>query len=344
MLLEDSRLGFASDNCGVAPPQILNRWAQLGYAPAYGADQSTALWNEFVVKTFGLRAQSFFCFNGTAANVLGLSQVLKSFEMVIASDVAHVQVDECGALENFSGSRVWTVPHALGKVSVAGLNALSLGHGEPHSGRARVLSLTQPTELGTFYTNQELLDLCAWARNHNCLVHMDGARFANACVASKQNLFDGSFALGVDILSLGGTKLGLPFGEAVIFADQARAVDFGYLRKQGLNLASKMQYVSSAFLELYATPLWTSLASMTLAQASRVADAVGAMKNIEVVYPVESNAVFVAFNRKFQTVFEQHVHAYVWEQHGSRLVYRLMMPPMCPDVNVDRLIDVLHAL
>jgi len=288
---------FASDNtAGVCP----EAWAALeeanhGFAPSYGADDYTAeacrLFREF----FETDCEVFFVFNGTAANSLALASLCQSYHSVIAHEAAHVETDECGAPEFFSNGTKLLLAHGpLGKLDPAAVEALITKRSDIHYPRARVISLSQPTEMGTIYEPAEIAALSGVARARGLKMHMDGARFLNAVVASGRRPKELSWQAGVDVLCLGGTKIGLGFSEAVVFFDRALAAEFDYRCKQAGQLASKMRYLSAPWVPFLRDRLYERYAGSALDCAkllnAQVADFPGVA---ELLFPVQSNAVFL---------------------------------------------------
>jgi threonine aldolase len=287
---------FASDNnAGICP----EAWAALatanaGHAPGYGADEWTAEATAAVRRVFATECDVYFVFNGTAANALALSALCRSTDAVVCHRMAHINVDECGAPEFWTGgAKLLTAdtPHA--KLTVEALAGLAVTPHDEHSSRPRALSLTQSTELGTVYTPLELWDLCEAAHARRMKVHMDGARFANAVAALDCAPADLSWRAGVDVLSFGGTKNGMPFGEAVVFFDRELAADFARRRKQGGQLASKMRFLAAPWIAMLDGGAWLAHAAHANAMAQRLADALVAVPGARLLAPVEANGVFV---------------------------------------------------
>jgi threonine aldolase len=292
----DHFLQFASDNAaGVCPEALaaLNA-ANAGFAASYGNDTATRLVCDRLRELFDADAEIFFVFNGTAANSLALAALCQSYQAVICADTAHVETDECGAPEFFSnGSKLLTAPHRHGKLTSAGLLDLIQRRSDVHYPRPRVVSLTQASELGTLYQAGEVAGIARVATEHGLKVHMDGARFANAVAALGQSPADMTWRLGVDVLCFGGTKMGLPVGEAIVFFDRAQGADFEYRCKQAGQLASKMRFLSSPWLAMLEDGVWLRHAAHANDMARRLAARVAALPGAELLLPTEANAVFV---------------------------------------------------
>ena len=287
---------FASDNyVGICP----EAWAALatansGHAPGYGGDDWTRAASDAIRAAFETDCPVYFVFNGTAANALALSAICRNTDAVVCHAMAHINVDECGAPEFFSGgAKLLTAdtPHA--KLTPEAVTALAVTPHDEHSSRPRALALTQATELGTLYSRQELADLCATAHARGMKVQLDGARFANAVASLKCRPADISWRAGVDVLCLGGTKNGLPFGEAILFFDHALAEEFARRRKQGGQLASKMRFLAAPWVGVLQDGAWLRHAAHANAMAQRLAAAIGNLPGTRMLAPVEANGVFV---------------------------------------------------
>jgi len=287
---------FASDNnAGVCP----EAWAALaaanaGHAPGYGGDDWTTAASGAIRAVFETDCPVYFVFNGTAANALALSAICRSTDAIVCHALAHINVDECGAPGFFSGgAKLLTAdtPHA--KLTPDAVTALAVTPHDEHSSRPRALALTQATELGTLYSRIELEQLCATAHGRGMKVQLDGARFANAVASQQCTPANISWRAGVDVLCLGGTKNGLPFGEAILFFDHALAEEFARQRKQGGQLASKMRYLAAPWLGVLEDGAWLRHAAHANAMARRLAEGVGTLSGTRLLAPVEANGVFV---------------------------------------------------
>ncbi|MFH1566583.1 MAG: aminotransferase class V-fold PLP-dependent enzyme, partial [Gemmatimonadota bacterium] len=240
---------FASDNHAGTHPEVLAALAAVngGHVHSYGADPHTERATALLRDLLGA-AEVYFVFNGTAANVLSAAAACRPHQAVICADTAHFHHDECGATERFAGCRVLAVPpDGQGKLTPASLQAIPAGHAEPHQNVPRLVSITQATELGTVYTPAQVRAVAAAVHQRGWVLHMDGARLANAAAGLEVPLREVTGDAGVDVLSFGATKNGAMMAEAVVFFDRALAAEFPYLRKQGLQLASKMRFVSAQF-------------------------------------------------------------------------------------------------
>lgn len=315
------RRHFASDNWAGAHPEVVAAIAAAnhGHAPSYGEDVVTARAIARIQALWGAPVSVFFVFNGTAANVLALASALKPYQGIICSDVAHLNVDECGAYERLAGGKLLTVPSPDGKLTPALVQSRISNVGVVHSSQPAAISITQVTEYGTVYTAAEIAALSRLAREHGLLLHMDGARLANA--AATLDLSPGAFTtgVGVDILTLGGTKNGIIGGEAVIFADAGRAADFGFVRKQGMQLASKMRFVAAQFDALLTDDLWLRSAAHANRMAQRLYQLVHRVPGVEVTQRVQANAVFARIPPSAIAPLQEHFSFLLWNERTSEV-------------------------
>ncbi len=286
---------FASDNTAGACPEALRALveANRGFAASYGNDELTLRVCDRLRELFETDGEVFFVFNGTAANSLALAALCQSYQSVICTDCAHVETDECGAPEFFSnGSKLLLWPHRDGKLTPRGVAELVERRSDIHYPPPRVVSITQGTELGSVYGLDEVLAICAEARARGLRVHMDGARLANALVHLGCTPAQATWKAGVDVLCLGGTKIGMHLGEAVIFFDRALAADFAYRCKQSGQLASKMRFLSAPWLAMLEDGAWLRHAGHANAMAARLAAGLRVL-GLDLMLPPQANGVFV---------------------------------------------------
>ncbi len=318
--------GFGSDNHSGVHPRILKAIedANVGHAPSYGTDLITIRASEIVKDHLGPNAETFFVFNGTAANVLCLSNCLKPYQSVLASSHSHLFNDECGALERAVGAR--TIPVEVGpdaKLTVHALKRHLVRRGDQHHSQVRAISITQPTELGTLYSIDEIQAISHFAKENNLLLHMDGARLVNAAASLNTTLRALTTDCGVDVLSLGGTKNGLLFGEAVVFLRPGLSQDFKYQRKQLMQLPSKTRFIAAQFVEFLGTDLWLENAHHANAMALKLYEELkNASSAVEIQHRPQSNAVFARFPRSWVSKLRETAFFYVWDEHT--FVCRLM--------------------
>jgi threonine aldolase len=319
-----SKRSFASDNNAGVHPQVLKalKAANDGHVIAYGGDDITARAVNLFQKYFGRDIAVYFVFGGTGANVLGLKAITQPYHAIICAETAHVNVDECGAPEKFTGCKLIALPTPDGKLRVDQLKPLLDVVGYEHHVQPRVVSVSQATEMGTVYTRKELKTLSNFAHDNNMLFHVDGARLANAAVSLNASLKEITADAGVDLLSFGGTKNGMMYGEAVIFFDKKLATDFKYIRKQGMHLPSKMRYISAQFEALLSGNLWKRSAEHSNRMAQMLALQLAKIPKIKITQPVESNGVFAVVPPKYIPRLQKEYFFYVWNEEISEV--RLM--------------------
>src|SRR6266446_2650109 len=292
------RYEFASDNTASICPEAWDalQEANADEAPSYGEDRWTARVCDLVREIFETDCQVFFVFNGTAANALALAQVCQPFHSVICHEQAHIQTDECGAPEFFSGSKLLVTRGANGKIDIGEAEAIVARQPELHSHRPRAISITQSTELGTVYTRDEIAAVTEFARRREMFVHMDGARFANAVASLNCAPKQITWQIGVDVLCFGGTKNGTAAGELVIFFQKEFSREFDYRAKQAGQLASKMRFLAAPWIGLLNDNVWLRNAQHANRAAQRLSDQLRSEAKIDIVFPVEANAVFLRMN------------------------------------------------
>ena len=289
------RRHFASDNyAGICPEAFAALAdANCAHARSYGEDHWTEKANHLISDLFETKCEVFFVFSGTAANSLALAALCQSYHSILCHESAHVEVAECGGPEFFSnGAKLLLVPGADGKIDPTALARVVQRRLDVHYPKPRALSVTQATEMGTIYTRTELQAVVTAARAYDLRIHMDGARFANALAALGVKPREITWEAGVDVLSFGLTKNGLAVGEAVVFFDAELARDFEYRRKQAGQLASKMRFLSASWVAMLEGGAWLHHASHANAMATRLAAGLQPLPGVDIVFPVETNAVF----------------------------------------------------
>jgi threonine aldolase len=286
---------FASDNNAGVHPEVLKAIAAAnqGHVVGYGDDPYTDSAVRHFKRHFGNDIEVFFVFNGTAANCLGLKALTNSYHAIICAEAAHIYVDECGAPEKFTACKLIPIPTRDGKLSVEDVRAAYHGIGVEHHVQPRVIAITQATEVGTVYKEDEVRQLARFAHERGMYLHMDGARIANAAASLGLNLRQATRDLGVDVLSFGATKNGGMGAEAVVFFDPKLAADFKFYRKQGMQLASKMRYLSAQFEALLKDGLWLRNAQHSNRMAQLLKRELNKISQVKVAYKVEANGVFV---------------------------------------------------
>jgi threonine aldolase len=292
---------FASDNVAGAHPRIIQALerANADMAVPYGGDPWTEQADAQFRRLFGNDMEIFYVFLGTAANVTALRSMTRPWHSVLCSEVAHIYTDECGAPEMHTGCKIVPVSTtAHGKITPEALLPQLVNLGNEHHNQPRILSITQSTELGTVYTPEEIKELTMVAHENGMLVHMDGARIANATAALGCDVASFTRDAGIDALCFGGTKNGMLYGEAVIFFNRALAKEFAYIRKQSMQLTSKMRFLAAQFVEMLKDGLWLECAASANRLAIRLEQGIRSLSNVEIVHPVEVNAVFVKFKKQ----------------------------------------------
>ena len=316
--------GFASDNNAGVHPEIFKELfsANVGHAIGYGYDIYTEEAFGLFKQHFGNDTETFFVFTGTAANVLGLSSVTRSWNSIIATSIAHLEQDECGAPEKFTGCKVLTVDSADGKINNNLIETHLHDFDFEHHSQPKVISVTQSTEMGTVYTLSEIRDIADFVHSKGLLLHMDGARISNAAVSLDLPFRSFTTDAGVDILSFGGTKNGMMFGEAICFLRPGLASDFKYIRKQGMQLASKMRFISAQYIAYFRNDLWKICAGHSNRMARLLADHLKQFSEIKITQKTESNGVFVIMSEEIAKKMQKHYFFYPWNEKISE--YRLM--------------------
>ncbi len=311
--------GFASDNVAGAHPAVLDalRAANVGSVPAYGDDPWTARAVSRVRELFDADVEVYFTYGGTGANVVALQCLLEPHEAVICPATAHMNVDECGAPERFTGAKLLAVPTEDGKLRPGDVTALVQAlHGE-HNVKPRVVAISQPTELGTLYTLGELAALADVAHDHGLLLYVDGARLANAVVALSCSVSQMTSEVGVDALTFGGTKNGLLYGEAVVFVRPELGRRARFARKQAGQLASKMRFIAAQFEALLQGDLWLRNAAHANAMAGVLAAQLASVPQVELLRSVEVNSVFARLPAELVPVLAEWSFFWTWDVQGS---------------------------
>jgi threonine aldolase len=325
--------GFASDNHAGAHPDVLAAIAECNaaHAPAYGADPWTAKAEAVLRGHFGDHARIFPVFNGTAANVLSLGALSAPWETTLCARTAHLHVDECGAPER-AGRKITVVEAPGGKVTPETLEPAAIRFGDEHAPQPRIVSIAQSTELGTLYTPEETRALADWAHERGMKLHVDGARLANAAAALGADLAALTTDAGVDAVSLGGTKNGALGAEAVVLLGEGGddiGAGFPYLRKQSMQLASKMRFVSAQLLALYEGELWRENAAHANAMAARLEVSV----SVAATQPVEANAMFAILPAAVTAALQEDWAFYVWDEATGEVRWMCAWDTTAEDVD-----------
>jgi threonine aldolase len=309
------RRGFASDNCAGVHPEVMEAIAAVneGHATAYGGDPWTARAQQRFREHFGPAARAFPVFNGTAANVLSVEALTHPWQAVVCARTAHLNVDECGAPER-AGRKLLTLDTPDGRLTPELVAPLLTRIGDEHAVQPRLISITQSSELGTVYAPEAIAALAEWAHAHGMLLHLDGARLCNAAASLGVPLRALTTDAGVDAVSFGGTKIGLMGAEAVVLLRDDIGDGFKFRRKQAMQLASKMRFISAQLDALLGGDLWERSASHANAMARRLAAAVRDLPGVRITQPVEANAVFAVLDPAVTERLQQSWPFYVWDE------------------------------
>lgn len=261
----------------------------------------------------------FFVYNGTGANILSLSAFTRSHHAIICAETAHINVDECGAIEKQSGSKLLTVPTFDGKLNIGLIENHMHGFGDQHHAQPKIISLTQCTELGTVYSREELKEICDYAHAHNMYVHMDGARLSNAVAYLGCSPREITADVGIDVLSFGGTKNGMMFGEAVIFFNTSTANEIPFIRKQLMQLHSKTRFIAAQFSAVLKDNLWLKTASHANRMAQKLANEATKIPGVRITQEVQGNEIFAIIPRDKIQVLQEKCFFYVWDENASEV-------------------------
>ncbi|MEP6624351.1 MAG: low specificity L-threonine aldolase [Acidimicrobiia bacterium] len=315
---------FASDNASGVHPTVMDALvvANTDHALAYGADAWTARATERFRTLFNAPVEVCFVWGGTGANVVALQSLLRPWDAVVCCDTAHIAVDECGAPEHFTGSKLLTFPATDGKLTVVDIERSQAGRGDEHHAQVTVASVTQATESGTLYSPAELTELCAAAHAAGMRVHLDGARLANAVAALECDVRAVTIDAGVDVVSFGGTKNGMMYGEAVVFLDPALGTNAKFIRKQATQLPSKMRFVAAQFAALLADDLWLRNATHANAMARHLAESVRDIPGVTLTREPAVNSVFATLPH--DSIARLQAESFFWPWDESRDEVRWM--------------------
>lgn len=336
--------GFASDNNAGVHPEIIaeiNR-VNKGHTIGYGDDKFTLEAEELFRIIFGPETEVYFVFTGTAANVLGLTAMTNTWNSVITASTAHIEQDECGAPEKYSGCKVLTCETGDGKLTVDHIRKHLHGFDFEHHSQPKVVSITQATEMGTIYTPDEVRIIADFVHSFDMLLHMDGARIANAAAAMDIPFRDFTTDAGVDVLSFGGTKNGMMYGEAICFLRPGLSDNFRYIRKQGMQLASKMRYISAQFIAYFRNDLWLKNARHANKMAGLLEEEIRKLNGITITQPVHSNEIFVTMPPEIAEEIRKKYFFYLRNEESFE--YRLMTSWDTEEADIDGFIKLLKTL
>jgi len=314
--LHMNKRGFASDNNSGIHPEVLKaiELANVGHVVGYGEDIYTEKACELLRKEFGNDTGVFFTLTGTGANILSIQTLCQSFSAILCAETAHINVDECGAPEKFTGSKLVAIPSANGKVSPGELTKRLHGFGVEHHSQPALLSISQVTEMGTVYRVEEIRELAEIVHSHGMYLHMDGARISNAAVSLGLNFRAFTRDAGVDVLSFGGTKNGLMLGEAVLIFNSELSRHTKFFRKQAAQLYSKMRFVSAQFIPYLEDEIWKHNATHSNKMAKMLEGLISDINKITVTQKVEANGVFATLPRDVIPLIRKEFFFYDWDE------------------------------
>jgi len=312
---------FGSDNHSGAAPEIIEAIikSNIGFAVAYGEDQITERAEMLFKRDFGSESSVFFVFNGTGANILALKAMTSSYNSIICAESAHINADECGAPEKLTGCKLIPIPAIDGKVCSQDVKRKLTGFGFQHHSQPKVLSISQPTELGTLYSPGEIETLANLMHEHGGYIHIDGSRISNAAASLKLPVRSFTSDIGVDALSFGGTKNGLLIGEAVVFFRKELAENFLYVRKQAAQLFSKNRFIAAQFNAFLEDGLNVRLAEHSNKMAKYMSEQVRKIEKIVISRPVETNAVFATIPREITEKLREKHYFYIWDEESNEV-------------------------
>jgi threonine aldolase len=337
--------GMGSDNHAGVHPKILDAILAVnrGSAHAYGLDDVSALAQTELKRLFGANVESHFVFTGTAANVLCLSPMVRSFEAVICSDVAHLHLDECAAPEHFLGGKLYTLPSNDGKIHPDQCRDYLARRGDQHFAQPRVVSLTLPTEHGVCYSLEELVRWKDFCKKNDLRLHIDGARLANAAAFLKVSFKELVSATEPDAISFGGTKNGLLGAEACLLFSESAKKDFRYYRKQAMQLPSKSRFLAAQFYAYLSSDLWLEIARATLAHARKIQTILlEEFPELRIAYPVQSNALFVHLPNHWIKPLRDRMFFYIWDSDNG--LCRWMIGHDWTDATTEYLVNSLREV
>jgi len=337
-----NKRGFGSDNNAGVHPDILKEMisSNSGHVTGYGTDIYTEQARSIFKEHFGSSTETYFVFTGTGANVLGLSAITRSWNSVITASTAHLEGDECGAPEKFIGCKVLVVDTPDGKVTPDLIDKHIHGIDFEHHSQPKVVSITQATEMGTVYSVDEIRAISDFAHSKGMLVHMDGARIANAAVYLNLPFKAFTTDAGVDVLSFGGTKNGMMLGESICFLKSGLSGDFKYIRKQGMQLASKMRFISAQYIGYFRNELWKMCAVQSNAMAQMLGNKLKQIPGITVTQKVQSNGIFVIIPTEIAEKIRSHYFFYPWDEKKSE--WRLMCSWDTEEKDIEDFVELLE--
>ncbi|RYE25411.1 MAG: low specificity L-threonine aldolase [Sphingobacteriales bacterium] len=336
---------FASDNYAGVLPEVMEALhkANTDHARSYGVDDTTDRVRKLFNDVFEQEVDVYFVFNGTGANVLSISSATQSYNSVLCADISHFYNDESSAPETFTGCRFFPLPtNDKGKLETEPVKERLIRKGDVHYAQTQILSLTQSTEYGTVYTAEEIKELTETAKDYGLYLHMDGSRFFNAAASLNCSLADISCKAGIDILSLGGTKAGMMFGEAVVVFNKELSKHIVYKQKQSMQLASKTRFISAQFEAMLQNEAWRQHASHSNTMAQSLAKMLSKYTQIKVTKPVMANAVFAELPVAWTTQLQEQYPFYIWKDATNEARLMCSFDTSIDDINgFERAINTL---
>lgn len=332
---------FKSDNNSGIHPKILESIinANNGHDNAYENDRYSIETKKMISEVFGQEVDVYFVTSGTAANVIGLSGLIKPFQSIVCPDTAHINVDECGSFEKFAGSKILSTPNRNGKIIKEDIEPYLESIGDEHQSQPKVISISQTTELGTLYTIEEIKELADFAHKNNMLLHVDGARIANAVVALDTTFKEMITDTGVDLLSFGGTKNGMMIGEAIVSFNKELSKEFKFYRKQGMQLLSKMRFISAQFLAYLSNDLWRENAKNANEMGQYLKKELSQIEGIEIREGLKTNMIFAKMDKDIIDKLEKEFDFHVIDKENDEI--RLVMSYDMTKKSIDKFINLI---
>lgn len=329
-----NRKGFASDNNSGVHPEIFTALqdANIGHVKGYGDDKYTEKAIQLFKEKFGPETDVYFVFNGTGANILSISMLTNSFHSVICPSTAHIMTDECGAPEKFSGCKLIPVNSTDGKLTPELILPHLHGFDFEHHSQPKIISISQVTELGTVYSVEEIKAITKLAHSYNMFVHLDGARIANAAVSLNLPFSAFTKDAGVDVVSFGGTKNGMMFGEAVLFFNKELTANAKYFRKQSTQLFSKMRFISAQFIAYFENDLCLKNAAHSNSMAKILAEKIKKL-GIEITQSVDANGIFAILDDKIRNSLQEEYFFYPWDEHNHEVRWMTSFDTTIDDID-----------
>lgn len=336
---------FASDNYGGVLPEMLEAIWNVNkmHVKAYGHDEITIDAKDQFKKVFDSDVDVSFVFNGTGANVLSLSLFTNSFNAILCADSSHLYMDESTAPESFTGCRLMPLKtNNDGKIDIETIKKSIIRRGDEHFAQIKVLSIAQPTEYGTVYSLEELTEIGKLLKEEHIIFHMDGARLFNAAIHLNCSLSEMTKDVGVDVLSVGGTKIGMMFGEAVVCFNKSGSDNLKYKHKQSMQLPSKMRFISAQFYQLLKDKVWVKSATHSNKMAIRLYNGIKHLSNIEITRTVQANSVFAAIPVEWNDALLNLSPFYIWDEHTNEV--RWMCAFDTEEKDIDAFIELIKKL